>query len=736
MRPEVAQEFDHLKSSCAASMVLLFSHPEVRPSLSQDGVPIVSSAPFSLNTHTQLNTRWEFSTVASYLRSCKSGFTVVNSGDVRNVVTRAMRLTRGKLLKQPDWNDWQAAEFLQLDQYDSQGMFGQPIPRSKEMAVFHSVWTYAIKALDSRKKARWACDGSPRAGQAQILDETYANCIDQTSSRLFYAIAAAENMLIFGADVSNAFAEAPPPKQGFYIHPDRAFKEWWVLHKQRPPIEEHEVIPILSAMQGHPESPRLWEKHIDGILRKCGLTPTVHEPCLYSGSIEGKRILFKRQVDDFAVAAPDSRTAAILLDMIDDCLSIPMKRQGLLDMYNGIDVCQTRYYVKISCETYIGKICEKYLNTWMQNFTSTDDRPTPLPTDPTWTKKFNAATGDPDPLAQAKLAKTMGLSYRGGVGELIWAMTTCRPDIAYTSVKLSQANCCQHEHHYHGVKHALKYLYSTKDDGLYFWRATPREDLQEGSLPKINSNKQDLLAENRPEYDANILHAYADSDWASCIKTRRSFGGSCIRLAGGTIAYKSKFQPTIAGSSTEAEFMAAYDTGKMILFIRSILWDLGIPQEAATVLYEDNDACTAMGNARKPTPRTRHIDIKYFSLCDWIERDLLLLERIDTTINVSDHLTKGMTRILFHRHADYLLGHIPPGYSPVHQSKIGPYTSEQLDIATFVPSSFTTPMTAAAARVFAPTLADYSGNPWLPILWHGSSTPMCTYISECGGVLQ
>ena len=37
--------------------------------------------------------------------------------------------------------------------------------------------------------------------------------------------------------------------------------------------------------------------------------------------------------------------------------------------------------------------------------------------------------------------------------------------------------------------------------------------------------------------------------------------------------------------STEAEFMAAYDAGKMILFVRSILWDLGIPQEAATILY-------------------------------------------------------------------------------------------------------------------------------------------------------
>jgi hypothetical protein len=60
----------------------------------------------------------------------------------------------------------------------------------------------------------------------------------------------------------------------------------------------------------------------------------------------------------------------------------------------------------------------------------------------------------------------------------------------------------------------------------------------------------------------------------------------------------------VAGSSTEAELMAAYDAGKMILFVRSILWDLGIPQESATILYEDNDACTAMGNAQKPTPQT------------------------------------------------------------------------------------------------------------------------------------
>jgi hypothetical protein len=121
--------------------------------------------------------------------------------------------------------------------------------------------------------------------------------------------------------------------------------------------------------------------------------------------------------------------------------------------------------------------------------------------------------------------------------------------------------------------------------------------------------------------------------------------------------------------------MSAYDTGKMILFIRSILWDLDIPQEAATLLYEDNDACTAMANAQKPTPRIHHMDIKYFALSEWVERDLMLLERIDTSINISDHFTKSLQTTLFHRHADFLLGHIPPAYLPVYRTIIGTYAA-------------------------------------------------------------
>ncbi len=66
-------------------------------------------------------------------------YETIYSGDVLNYVTCVMRLTRGKLLQQDDWSDWQDSEYLQLDHYDAQGMFGDPVATTKDDAVFHLV---------------------------------------------------------------------------------------------------------------------------------------------------------------------------------------------------------------------------------------------------------------------------------------------------------------------------------------------------------------------------------------------------------------------------------------------------------------------------------------------------------------------------------------------------------------------------------------------------------------------
>jgi hypothetical protein len=108
------------------------------------------------------------------------------------------------------------------------------------------------------------------------------------------------------------------------------------------------------------------------------------------------------------------------------------------------------------------------------------------------------------------------------------------------------------------------------------------------------------------------------------------------------VAYKTKFQPTVALSSMEAEFMAAVDVSQMCLFVQSIFW----PKKPLP-LHMSTMAVVLPWAMPRNTTRTRHINIKYFALCNWVEQDLVILERIDTSINIADHLTKILSHNLF-----------------------------------------------------------------------------------------
>mmetsp|Transcript_41292 Transcript_41292/g.99474 ORF Transcript_41292/g.99474 Transcript_41292/m.99474 type:complete len:107 (+) Transcript_41292:2393-2713(+) len=92
----------------------------------------------------------------------------------------------------------------------------------------------------------------------------------RNAHRLFWAIVANQNYICRGADVGNAFAEADGPEETFYMQVDDQFQEWWTQHLKKPPLPRDYVIPIRKNLQGHPEGPRLWNKHIDRIMRDHG----------------------------------------------------------------------------------------------------------------------------------------------------------------------------------------------------------------------------------------------------------------------------------------------------------------------------------------------------------------------------------------------------------------------------------------------------------------------------------
>jgi KUP system potassium uptake protein len=255
-------------------------------------------------------------------------------------------------------------------------------------------------------------------------------------------------------------------------------------------------------------------------------------------------------------------------------------------------------------------------------------------------------------------------------------MVKCRPDFAPHIIKLSQYLNNPAKQHYEAARMLAEYLASTITEGIYYWRDTPVESLPEGDLPTLHSDNYTIQAElNR----TGNLEGLVDSDWAADTIKRKSITGLVIMFAGGAIAYKSKYQEVIALSTTEAEFVAACDAAKFILFIRSILEDLGLDQPDATILFEDNQGALLMANAQQPTRRTRHMDIKHFSLLEWVEKDLILLKAISTHDNAADAMTKFLPRQLFFRHYDTYMGRRIPKYASAHQANTSPTPISQSD---------------------------------------------------------
>ena len=89
--------------------------------------------------------------------------------------------------------------------------------------------------------------------------------------------------------------------------------------------------------------------------------------------------------------------------------------------------------------------------------------------DPTYLKSLDEAEGPSDPIQQKELEKQMKFSYRQVVGELIYVMTTCRPDISPSVTRLSQHNDNPAKEHYLAAKAVLVYLYATRQEGIHYW---------------------------------------------------------------------------------------------------------------------------------------------------------------------------------------------------------------------------------------------------------------------------
>jgi Reverse transcriptase (RNA-dependent DNA polymerase) len=604
--------------------------------------------------------------LAFYDSQCEDGFvhalgaTVLGTAEERSL----SHFTRARLKRLSTWPDWQTGpkgEFAQLDDMEQKGMYGEPIPRPPGAIVLRQHWTYMLKS-DGTRKARNCCDGSRRAAPALHGEaKTYASCVEQPCMRVYFALCAADGLIVYGADAANAFANSPPPKVPTFVAIDDAYHDWYLARKGVA-LDRQLVLPVLHALQGHPESGSLWEQMINRILLgDLGLTNTVHERNLYVGTVDGSRVLICRQVDDLSIATQRESVYHSIVDQIH--VHAPMVKLGLTTRFNGVDVEQTRHYIAISCSTYIQQMLDVHDWDHPSEYDSSDRPFEPLL--PAQLEELQntpgPAEGTPEHIA---LVEDFRFTYRGVLGELIFVFVVGRLDIGFAVVHLSKYAAAPADVHFRALRRVVAYLRATKSWALLFWRTDEVPDLPVGNHPLFTDPPSVTLPAFPVFEDSHRLYGFVDAAYATDLASRRSVSGLCCMLAGAAVVFKSKQQDVVACSSTEAEFVAAVQLAKVIKYLRSILHQLTYTQTDPTPIFEDNQAAIAMINSTKPTPRSRHIDIQYYAIQEWKQRGILTMQHIAGTICPPDALTKPLGWVLHTRHCHRMMGHYgPPAYA-------------------------------------------------------------------------
>ena len=169
-----------------------------------------------------------------------------------------------------------------------------------------------------------------------------------------------------------------------------------------------------------------------------------------------------------------------------------------------------------------------------------------------------------------------------------------------------------------------------------------------------------------------------DSDFASDVDSRKSVTGYLMSLNGGPIAWKAARQGGVTLSSSEAEFVAASQAGKEVLYLRALLKGLSCPQHQPTELWEDNASCILMSENPTNSERSRHVDVRVHFLRDMVRDGAVKLIKCAGPQNVADALTKSLPKPAFHKHREFLRGtcaSFSAFYATAHATPVAAYVS-------------------------------------------------------------
>jgi len=121
-------------------------------------------------------------------------------------------------------------------------------------------------------------------------------------------------------------------------------------------------------------------------------------------------------------------------------------------------------------------------------------------------------------------------------------------------------------------------------------------------------------------------------------------GSPLVKLGTGAISWSSKFQTMVALSTTEAEYIAAVEAAKDIIWMRQFMGELGYSPSSPSTLLMDNQSAISVSKNPEHHSKMKYLDLRWYWLRDVVDLEIVKPVFVPTEDMAADILTKSLMR--------------------------------------------------------------------------------------------
>ena len=155
---------------------------------------------------------------------------------------------------------------------------------------------------------------------------------------------------------------------------------------------------------------------------------------------------------------------------------------------------------------------------------------------------------------------------------------------------------------------------------------------------KSKRNRKFMLRGGTPEQQ--VLSAYSDTDHITDVDTRRSISAYYVLCGRDIVAWRASFQTVVSHSSAESELISMDLAVRRVQALRWLFEKIGgkVKDDAPTILFVDCNAAITMAENPVQNHRNCHIHARYFYVRDLIQDGVVVIEKVDTALQLADLL--------------------------------------------------------------------------------------------------